>query len=222
MPRDEKQDAAFANSMANGMQMYEASVASRKAALFPELIASLPTQSSPVVVELGVGTFPNAKYWQAARNVDLIGVDPNTSMEPFAREAADRSDLAARGISFRFAPGVGEALPLADASADAVVCTLTLCSVRSPEATLGEVLRVLRPGGRFLFLEHILSDNNEALARTQRALTPLQVATADNCHLDRPTLESIRAAGFASVEAERFELPGFLWLSPTVAGIATK
>lgn len=71
--------------------------------------------------------------------------------------------------------GVGEALPLADSSADAVVCTLTLCSVRDPAAAVAEVRRVLRPGGIFLFIEHVLSPTDAFLAQQQRTLTPLQV-----------------------------------------------
>ena len=81
---------------------------------------------------------------------------------------------------------------------------------------------MLRPGGRFLFVEHVLSETNTALAAQQRALTPLQVQAADGCHLDWRTLHTIRAASFASVDAQILELSGFWILSPTAAGIAVR
>ena len=102
------------------------------------------------------------------------------------------------------------------------LCTLTLCSVKNPSAVLAEIRRVLKPGGKFLFVEHELSPTNQGLASLQRTLSPLQVISADGCHLDRSTLDTIRHAEFTQVDAEQFELPGFLYLSSTAAGIATK
>ena len=83
--------------------------------------------------------------------------------------------------------GVSEALPLADGSCDAVVCTLTLCSVLEPQKSVAEIKRVLKPGGKFLFWEHVLSETDDELKRQQIALTPQQVKRADGCHLDRRT-----------------------------------
>ena len=119
------------------------------------------------------------------------------------------------------AHGVAEALPFASKSVDAVVCTLTLCSVPTPEVVLAEVQRVLKPGGQFLFLEHVLSETDKGLAEAQIKFTPFQVQAADGCHLDRRTLQNIKAAAFKSVDSEYFDLDGFLYLNPTIAGIAT-
>jgi ubiquinone/menaquinone biosynthesis C-methylase UbiE len=211
--------------MANGMGSYEAAIAPTKQRLFGQVLANLPAEEA-VVVELGMGTFPNARYYArvpgAPKRMDIVGVDPNVAMEWYAKNAAATAGLDRLGHSVRVVEGVGEALPLADGSADAVVCTLTLCSARSPAAVLAEVRRVLKPGGAFLFVEHVLSPTSELLAQTQRALTPAQVVAADNCHLDRKTLETIRSAGFAKVDAEEFELSGFWILSPTAAGIAVR
>ena len=219
--RDSKADKAFARGMATGMADYERAVRDTKAELFSRLFAKLPASDS-VVVELGMGSFPNAPFYAAGNAVDIVGVDPNDYMAEYAQAAANRAGLAARGTSVRTVHGVGEALPLADASADAVVCTLTLCSVPEPAQTLAEVRRVLKPGGRFLFVEHVLSETDDSLAAMQRALTPLQVRSADGCHLDRRTLQTVQAAGFASVDARYFELEGFLYLNPTVAGVAIR
>ena len=217
----------FANGMATGMKQYEAAVAPTKDKLFASLLASVPKRDA-VIVEVGMGSFPNAKYYSAMPEeegpaaLDIVGVDPNDSMPKYATRGPEVAVLRKRGHSLREIHGVAEALPLADASADAVVCTLTLCSVPEPARALAEVKRVLKPGGRFLFLEHVLSETDKGLAAQQVALTPLQVKSADGCHLDRRTLETIKAAGFSRVDAEYFELSGFYYLNPTVAGIATR
>merc|ERR1712050_81306 len=111
-----------------------------------------------------MGSFPNAAYYAAPapgtgpEKLDILGIDPNDAMASYAQRSAEKAGLVAKGHSVRTAHGVGEALPLADGCADAVVCTLTLCSVPDPAQTLREVVRVLRPGGKFLFLEHVLSE----------------------------------------------------------------
>ena len=220
LPRDAGKDAGFALGMALGMKGYESAVASKKEALFARMLRDLPSRPDAVVVELGMGAFPNAPYYAGARApLDVVGVDPNDSMEGYALRAA--APLRAAGSSVRVAHGVGEAIPLPDASADAVVCTLTLCSVPSPARALSEVRRVLKRGGQFVFLEHVLSETDARFAEEQIRATPAQVARADGCHLDRRTLETIKGAGFARVDAEYFELSGFRYLNPTVAGIAT-
>jgi len=225
--RDGLRDMGFASGMATGMKQYEKAVEPTKTKLFASLLASLPAKDA-VVVELGMGSFPNAKYYsqlpedESPASLDIVGVDPNDSMPKYGTVGPDVAVLRRRGHSLREVHGVAEALPLATSSVDAVVCTLTLCSVPEPSRALAEVRRVLKPGGRFLFLEHVLSESDPGLAAQQVALTPMQVKAADGCHLDRRTLETIRAAGFSKVDAEYFELSGFYFLNPTVAGIAVR
>ena len=120
-----------------------------------------------------------------------------------------------------FTASRSEALPFADASCDAVVCTLTLCSVVDPSRSLSEIKRILKPGGKFLFWEHVLSETDSVLAQQQILLTPNQIKRADGCHLDRRTGDTIRAAGFSKLDLEYMELTNFGFLNPTVCGIAT-
>jgi len=231
--RDDFLDARFACGMATGMGDYEEAASARKARLFRTLFSTLPRKDA-VIAEVGMGSFPNAPYFAqtgAPAGMDIIGIDPNDKMENYARLNARKARLTgkpkltptgpAAPNALRVVHGVSEALPLEDASCDAVVCTLTLCSVVSPEASLAEIKRVLKPGGKFLFWEHVLSETDDALRRQQIALTPAQVRRADGCHLDRRTGESIKAAGFSDVDLEYFELSDFGFLNPTVAGIAT-
>ena len=220
-PRNPVFDRGFARGMNGGMADYEAAVAPKKKALFAKMLGALKEEST--VVELGMGTFPNAGFYAASgpRGLDIVGVDPNDSMGRYAEVNAAQAGLGERGHSIRVAHGVGEALPLADRSADAVVCTLTLCTVVDMDRTLAECVRVLKPGGQFLFLEHVLSETDQGLAEAQIKFTPFQVQAADGCHLDRRTLQNIKAAAFKSVDSEYFDLDGFLYLNPTIAGIAT-
>ncbi|KAL1524550.1 hypothetical protein AB1Y20_019442 [Prymnesium parvum] len=224
-PRNAHRDESFAKMMASGMRQYEQAVAPTKARLFRRLLDKVP-RSDAFIVELGMGTFPNAPYYANApskagpRRLDILGIDPNDAMNEYAERAANAAGLAALGHSVRTAHGVGEALPLADGCADAVVCTLTLCSVVDVKRTLQEVRRVLKPNGTFLFLEHVLSETDPSLAKQQVLLTPLQVVSADGCHLDRRTLQQIRAEPFTDVDADYFDLSGFYYLNPTIAGFA--
>ena len=226
LPRNVLQDAAFAQGMAVGMMDYEREAYPTKKRLFRTLFDSLEKIPDPVIVEVGIGSFPNALYYKQrltnSGGVDIIGVDPNDRMEGYAKENAAKVGLNNNNNnSLRIVHGVSEALPLEDGTADAVVCTLTLCSVVDPAKSVAEIRRVLKPGGKFLFWEHVLSETDSSLATYQIQMTPNQVKRADGCHLDRRTGEVIRAAGFRSLDLEYMELKNFSFLNPTVCGIAT-
>ena len=100
--------------------------------------------------------------------------------------------------------GRAEALPLPDASADAVLSTLVLCSVDDVAQTLAEVHRVLRPGGRFYFLEHVAARAGSTRRRAQRLLKPAWCRLADGCRPDQDTSALIQQADFAEVQLEHF------------------
>ncbi|GMH52303.1 hypothetical protein TrST_g7442 [Triparma strigata] len=226
LPRDKLNDMRFALGMSEGMKDYEAEASPKKASLFRDLLSSLPPNQSsePLIVEVGMGSFPNSKFYHPSANrpLDIVGVDPNDSMKNFAMSNAEKDSLMKNGNSVRIVHGVSEALPFNDGSVDAVVCSLTLCSVLDPQKSISEIKRVLKPGGKFLFWEHVLSQTDSGMANFQIAMTPAQVRCADGCHLNRKTGETINNAGFKRVDMEYFELKNFGFLNPTVAGIATK
>lgn len=207
------------------MAPYEAAVADRKRALFRKMLQRMP-RSDAVLVEVGMGVFPNAVYMSpnnAPSQMDIVGVDPNYQVKAYAEISAKVAGLTApeRGNSLRVARGVAEALPLGSGVADAVVCTLTLCTVLDPEKAVAEIRRVLKPGGQFLFFEHVLSETDPKVAQQQIEQTPTHMERADGCRFDRRTLQTIRAANFQAVDAKYFELEGFGLLNPTIEGIAT-
>ncbi len=163
------------------------------------------------VLEVGVGRWPNLKrYPQVAR---LVGVESNRRGVFLVRRRIRRFLPSAEIV---YAPL--DKLPFPDASFDTVVSSLALCTARDPAATLREIARVLRPDGRFLFLEHVRAQSPFAAA-LQRICTPLWRLVADGCHLDRPTLAAIHQAGFIVESLE--ERDGGWWLArPTFHGVA--
>ena len=139
-------------------------------------------------------------------------------MFEYARTAAADAGLAAERLTL--VEGLVERMPFGNGSFDFVVCTLTLCSVRSPAAALAEVQRVLRPGGKLLFVEHVRAFRPGLTRVSQTVLDPLQQLLADNCHLTRDTGRLIEEAGFASVDVQQFEVDGASLIAPHVSGVA--
>jgi SAM-dependent methyltransferase len=183
---------------------YEVMVADEKRALLTPLTGT--------VLEIGPGGGNNLAFLR--RDVRWIGVEPNPFFHERLRARGDRL-----GLDVDVRAATAEALPAADHSVDAVISTLVLCSVRDPSATLREVRRVLRPGGRFVFVEHVAAAHGTGLHFAQRALRPIWRAFSDGCHPDRDTGMLIEAAGFADVDLRRFTLPVPI-MGPHIAGIA--
>lgn len=200
---------AFAGLYDRVMARHEACVRERKRALLGGL--------SGTVLELGPGT--GASLAHLAKDVRWIGCEPNVHMHPALLRRAREAGLAAELRTDR-----AEALGLPDESVDAVLATLVLCSVPDAAAVLAEVRRVLRPGGRFVFLEHVAAPRGSSLRLVQRLLRPAWRLLGDGCTLDRETESALRAAGFRRLELEAFRLPRrAAWLiAPHVAGSATK
>jgi ubiquinone/menaquinone biosynthesis C-methylase UbiE len=151
------------------------------------------------VLEIGFGTGLNLPHYPACVH-RLTTVDPNPGMHRLAqrRIRQSRIDIDRRVLR-------GERLPFDDDRFDCAVSTFTLCSIEDVRQVLGEVHRVLRPGGRLLFLEHGLSPE-PSVQRWQRRLNGLQMRLGDGCHLDRNMKELLVAGPFSSVEIEEFYL----------------
>lgn len=172
--------------------------------------AALVGQAAGEVLEIGFGSGATLPFYDAAKVTRLAVVEPSEGMN---RRAAAR--LAASPVPVNSVPGAGERLPFDDASFDTVVTCLTLCSVQDPPKVLAEIRRVLKPGGRFLFLEHVLSDD-EGRRRWQHRLTPVQKVVGVGCHLNRDTAALVRAAGFTLPEVVLELEPAFGAMAPLV------
>lgn len=197
---------AFAWGMAHGAGPYERWMAERKRGLLGRL--------SGEVVEIGPGSGVNLSY--LPREVRWTGIEPNPFFHPYIRKEAARLD---RPVRLRV--GLAEDLELEDASVDAVVGTLVLCSVDRVEAVLEEILRVLKPGGRYCFLEHVAAPEGSRLRWIQRAVRPVWSSLLDGCRPDADTRVRIARAGFAQLNWEDFRGP-LPVVSPHICGFAEK
>jgi len=159
------------------------------------------------VFEIGVGTGLNLPHYpEHVRR--LTTADPNAGMCRFARERS-----VAAGIEVTHFTVSGESLPVEDASFDCVVCTWTLCSIPDAERALREIHRILRPHGKFHFVEHGIAD--DARVRCwQHRLTPLNKIFADGCHLNRDMRALIESQRFQFETIENY----YLRKVPQVAG----
>jgi ubiquinone/menaquinone biosynthesis C-methylase UbiE len=142
------------------------------------------------VVEIGAGTGLNVAHYPDGV-AELVLVEPEPAMR---RRLARRLQGQARVAQIVDAPA--ERLPLPDASVDTVVSTLVLCTVDEPEHTLREIARVLRPDGQLLFIEHVRADSRFLAACQDYLLEPWR-RFAGGCRCNRPTVELMRACGFA-------------------------
>lgn len=136
------------------------------------------------VLEIGAGTGLNLRHYPDAID-DLVLAEPS---EPMARRLKTRVSKLSRSAHIEAAPA--ETLPFDDGSFDTVVSTLVLCTVADPHRALAEVRRVLRPGGRLLFCEHVRSDSPRVAGRQDR-FADAWAAIADGCRCNRETLVTI-------------------------------
>jgi SAM-dependent methyltransferase len=153
------------------------------------------------VFELGVGGGLNQPFYDTARVTAFAGIDPGGKLLDYARAAA-----RAKGWEADLRPGRGEAIPFPDASFDTVVSTYTLCSVDDQAQVLSELRRILKPGGRLLFLEHGRAPD-PGPARWQRRIEPVWKRVMGNCHLTREIGAALRRAGFDVEPIGRRYLP---------------
>lgn len=153
------------------------------------------------VLEVGAGNGMNLRHYPTT--VDrVLAVEPEPYLRAQAEEAAADAPVAVEVVE-----GVASALPAADQSFDAVVCSLVLCSVEDQRAALGEIRRVLRPDGELRFFEHVVA-HTSGLRRVQRALdATIWPTLGGGCHMARDTLGAIEAAGFGVVEVDRLTVP---------------
>ena len=169
------------------------------------------------VLEIGFGTGLNLPHYPAGVR-KLVAVEPNDGARRRARERLQASEVR---VDFADLVG-GRDLPFAAGTFDTVVSTWTLCSIADVAHALAEVHRVLRPGGKFLFIEHGLSPD-EKVARWQRRLEPIQKRLAEGCHLARDIPALIAASPMRIEACDRF----YLRQTPrlvgyTYRGIATR
>jgi len=165
-----------------------------------EMRRQLLSEAKGRVLELGAGTGANLDLYP--ENVDeVVGLEPDPHMAKRLRVTVAESS---RPASVSEAPA--ERLPFEDASFDTVVSTLVFCTVPEPAPALAETARVLRPGGRLLFLEHVRSENRELALWQDRLEKPWRFL-GDGCHCNRDTVATIAASPLEVEAVDSGELP---------------
>ena len=164
------------------------------------------------VLEIGAGTGRNFAYYPAAACVFASEFDP-----VMFRAAVPRARSAEAIVVPLLADGMR--LPLADGSLDFVVIGLALCSIPNPIAAVSEVRRVLKPAGRFRFLEHVRDAPGTKRARMQDRVNPFWRFVSGGCNCNRRSTDLVANSGFEIASLERFEL-GLPHVAPHVLGEA--
>jgi ubiquinone/menaquinone biosynthesis C-methylase UbiE len=205
-PRAGSRQRIFAWALAHFNTRYEQFISKYKRQLFADVSGN--------VIEIGPGTGVNLRY--LPNGVRWIGVDPNPFMQSYLREEAQKV-----GLPIEYRVGTADALPAADTSMDFVISTLVLCCVPSPKRCMQEILRVLKPGGKFLFIEHVAAPRGTRLRRIQNLITPVWKRLGDGCHPNRETWIDLESVGFGSVTHETITAPTPI-VSPQIVGVAVR
>jgi ubiquinone/menaquinone biosynthesis C-methylase UbiE len=182
-------------------RMYDRMLEGSERAGLREWRRTLLDRARGEVLALGAGTGGNLALYPSSVT-RLVLTEPDRHMrERLQRKLADRPE-----VEVLEAPA--EALPVPAGSFDTVVSTLVLCSVKDPARVVAEIRRVLRPGGAFLFLEHIGAPAGTWTRRAQGALEPVWRRVAGNCHLTRQPGPLLEQAGFRVSPCTEELLPG--------------
>ena len=152
------------------------------------------------VLEIGFGTGLNLPHYpESVHQIDAVDVNPR--MFNLAQKRIKKSGISVTNYILS-----GENLEMEDSSYDCVACTFTLCSITDVSRALFEINRVLKTGGKFIFLEHGLSDSRRVQV-WQHRLNPFQKIIGDGCHLNREMDQLVSGADFEITSLKRFQLP---------------
>jgi ubiquinone/menaquinone biosynthesis C-methylase UbiE len=212
---DQKKDSRMSWVMS---RLYDRFMRQSEAACLERWRTELLHDLSGSVLEVGAGTGATLGLYPSAV-VKLVLCEPDAHMR--RKLQARCSALSPGRADVSDCPA--QALRWPDGSFDAVVSSLVLCSVPDQRAALAEIRRVLKPGGRLLFLEHVAADSNPARLKWQKRVEPVWKHLMDNCHLTRRTEAAIAAAGFRIERIQRESIRKAMPLvRPSIRGVALK
>ena len=180
--------------------------------------AELLRDLSGAVLEVGAGTGVTLPHYPKSVT-RLVLCEP----DPHMRRKLEQKRAAAGAANVEVSDASIENLSFAPGSFEAVVCSLVLCSVKDQRAALAGIARVLKPGGRLVFLEHVAADGKPERLKWQRRIEPVWKHLMGNCHLTRRTEAAITAAGFDIERIQRESIRKALPIvRPSIRGVARK
>jgi ubiquinone/menaquinone biosynthesis C-methylase UbiE len=161
--------------------------------------------ASGEILEIGVGTGLNLpRYPRGVARVTSLGPEP--ALHPRAARRAVEG-----GVEVEHREGDARAMPFDAGRFDTVVCTFVLCTIPEPDRAVSELRRVLKPGGRLLFLEHVAATRGARRVFQRALVAPLRLALC-GCEVTRDTEGTLVRGGFALGEIERYDVPAMMWL----------
>ena len=171
------------------------------------------------VLEIGAGTGANLAYYPSG-NIRLLLSEPDAAM----RNQLEKKAATSQRNDVCISNAKAEQLSFDDNRFDYVIASLVCCSVTNIDRSLAEIYRVLKPGGRYLFIEHVAAKTDSKARRWQEWLTPLWRKFAGNCHLNRETEKAMLRAGFEFIKIQRDAMPDSVpaILRSSIHGIAVK
>ncbi len=175
-------------------------------------------EASGEVLEIGFGTGRNLEHYAAGEVRSLCGLDP------MATQGVGSVDQRIAHADFpveRVALSADTTLPFDASRFDCIVTTWTLCSIPDVDAALAEMRRVLRPGGRYLFIEHGRA-RSIGVERWQDRLDPLWTRLTDGCHINRPIDRLVEKGGFELMSLDEFKGKGPALVSSFYRGVAVR
>jgi ubiquinone/menaquinone biosynthesis C-methylase UbiE len=197
--------------------LYDRITAANERAGLDDRRAELLAGARGATLEIGAGTGLNLRHYPAAVT-DLVLAEPDRHM---ARRL--RARVAEDGRRAEVVEAPAEHLPFEDGRFDTAVVTLVLCTVDDPARALDEIARVLRPGGRLLFLEHVRASDVPGLARWQDRLERPWGWVAGGCHPNRDTIAALEASPLDVESVRRDKMPKApAIVKPLVAGVAVR
>ena len=192
--------------------LYDWSMNNAEAACLSAWRKELLQRAEGDVLEIGAGTGGNIPYYPD--RAKLVLTEPDVHMRQKLTKKFPQHETINADV---------ENLPFGDGVFDVVVSTLVLCSVPDQSLALHEIQRVLRPGGRLLFLEHVAAADNSSRKKWQRRIDPIWSRLAGGCRLTRNTEDAINRNGFEIVEVNHRSMRKALpWVRPTITGVARK
>ncbi len=170
----------------------------------------------PSIVEIGPGPGVNFRYYP--ENTHITAIEPDKKWHPVLRGKAEKFRM-----KIDIKTEYGENLSLKKSSVKCVVATLVFCSVNNPENVISEILRILKPGGKFIFLEHVAAPEGTNLRMFQEIIKKPWKIIFDGCNVNRNTLAIIKNAGFSIINMQRIKINTILTpITFHIAGSAIK